>query len=78
MRRPDSRLLALQVEKWNLKHPVGTLVEYHPVIGEPAHELRKTRTRADVLSGHTAVVWLEGKSGCVALDACVPVPERAA
>ena len=69
----------LLCDRWNQCYPVGTLVEFHPVIGEPAHRLRKTRTPASVLSGHTAVVWLEDESGCVALQACVPVtaPEAA-
>jgi hypothetical protein len=33
-------------------------------------EIRETRTRseAQVLGGHSAVVWLEGISGCYLLD----------
>jgi hypothetical protein len=76
VKRSDPKMLALQVENWNLKYPVGTEVEYHPVIGEPEHRVRKTRSVAEVLSGHTAVVWLEQERGCVALDACVPVPRK--
>lgn len=73
MKRPPSiAFLEKQCADWNAAHPVGTLVEYHPVIGAPAHRLRATTTAAQVLSGHTAVVWLEDESGCVALDACVP------
>lgn len=45
-------------------------------VGDPVWMIRddKTRTKttvrapAEVLSGHTAVVWLEGVSGCYALD----------
>jgi len=69
-------LLEKRCAQWNAKHPIGTEVEYHPVIGAPAFRLRKTRTQAQVLSGHTAVVWLEGESGCVALEACVPVNRK--
>ena len=65
--------LVEQCDRWNEQYPVGTLVEYHPIIDEPEHRLRKTRSTAQVLSGHTAVVWLEGESGCVCLEACVPV-----
>jgi hypothetical protein len=65
--------LARQCDEWNSAYPVGTLVEYHPIIDEPEHRLRKTRTAAQVLSGHTAVVWLEDERGCVCLEACVPV-----
>ena len=60
-----------QVAVWNQTVPIGSEVEYHPVIGETAHRVTKTRSAAFVLSGHTACVFLEGKAGCVALDACV-------
>jgi hypothetical protein len=60
-----------QVADWNLTVPIGSEVEYHPVIGEPAYRTGKTRSAAFVLSGHTACVFLEGVAGCVALDACV-------
>lgn len=59
--------------RWNATYPIGTEVEYHPVIREKAYRLTRTRTAAYVLSGHTAVVFVESESGCVALDACVPV-----
>lgn len=65
--------LQARCDNWNSKYPIGTKVEYHPTIGEPAHRVRKTKTLAQILSGHTAVIWLDGESGCVALDACVPV-----
>jgi hypothetical protein len=70
MPKPNLKSLEKRVADWNATVPIGTLVEYHPVIGEPAHRMRKTRTAAQILSGHTAVVWLEDESGCVALDAC--------
>ena len=58
-----------KVEAWNTRVQVGDMVEYR---GHPGAEPKtfKTRTAAELLSGHTAVVWLEGKSGCVAVDAC--------
>lgn len=43
---------------------VGDLVEYAEVIGDKPKQYR-TRSEAQILSGHTAVVWLEGKTGCV-------------
>jgi hypothetical protein len=75
MKRPHVRMLELQVENWNLKWPIGTEVDFHPVIDNPVCRRRKTRSKADILSGHTAVIWLEGESGCVALEACVPVEQ---
>src|SRR3990167_1999433 len=67
------RLPEKQVADWNNAVSVGQLVDYR---GHPHAEPQrfKTRTLAEVLSGHTAVVWLEGKAGCVTLDACTPVP----
>ena len=54
------------------KAKLGDLVEYRSY-PEASPQTFKTRTEAQVLSGHTAVVWLEGKSGCVCCDACRPV-----
>lgn len=61
-----------QVADWNNAVQVGKEVDYR---SDPhaAPQRFKTRCHAEVLSGHTAVVWLEGKSGCVALEACTPV-----
>jgi hypothetical protein len=70
--RRSEAVLQRRCDQWNDAHPVGVTVEFHPIIGEPEHRLRTTRTPARVLSGHTAVVWLDGENGCVALDACVP------
>jgi len=58
---------------WNGTYPIGTEVEYHSVIGSPKHIVTRTRTGAYVLSGHTAVLFVEGVSGCVALEAVEPV-----
>lgn len=57
------------VDRWNARIKIGDLVQYrsHP---EAKPQTFNTRTEASVLSGHTAVVWLEGKSGCVCCDAC--------
>lgn len=61
--------LEAQVKRWNDAHAVGAPVFYHPVIGEPAGRYSNTRSLAFVLSGHTACVFIERESGCVALDA---------
>jgi len=54
-------------EEWNAKVKIGNTVEYHSYPGaEP--QLFITRTAASVLSNHTPVVWLNGISGCVAVD----------
>jgi hypothetical protein len=59
--------------EWNARHTIGTEVEYHPVIGQSAHRVTRTRSSAYVLSGHTSVIFVESESGCVALDAIIPV-----
>lgn len=52
---------------------VGAYVDYCSVIGEPPTDTGlRIRTGPDQLpSGHW-VVWLEGKSACVSVDACKP------
>lgn len=62
--------LGRQCAKWNAAHPIGTTVKYFPVTGNPKFAITKTKSNAYVLSGHTAVLFVEGVSGCVALDNC--------
>lgn len=58
-----------EVAAWNSKVKIGDTVEYR---GYPEAEPQvfTTRTSAEVLSGHTAVVWLNGKRGCVCVSTC--------
>ena len=67
--------LQIECDAWNRAWPVGTRVVYHSVIGEAKGIHTRTRSQAYVLSGHTAVVFVEGVAGCVALDAVDPAPE---
>lgn len=69
MKPPSLKALQTRCENWNKVFPVGTPVNYHSVIGESKHISTKTRSEAFILSGHTAVVFVENVSGCVALDA---------
>jgi len=55
----------LEVEEWNKNHKVGEEVLLRLDGGEEVRT--RTNSVARVLSGHTAVVWLEGFSGCWAL-----------
>ncbi|MEX3960116.1 hypothetical protein [Trinickia sp. EG282A] len=61
------------VADWNRRHGVGALVKYHRIIGEGEGVATKTRSEAWVSSGHTAVVMVEGVSGCVVLEAVRPL-----
>lgn len=70
MKRPTQADL---VASWNERHPVGTRVRFWKLVkrGEPSGEAF-TATPAQMLGGHTAVVWLDhvsaGVSGCIALS----------
>lgn len=70
--RLSKKELENAVAQWNKAVAVGDEIEYfsHP---DAQAQKFKTRTPAEILSGHTAVVWLHGKSGCVATSFCRPV-----
>jgi hypothetical protein len=68
--------LEQQVSNWNAAYPVGTRVYFDSVRRRQGEF--KTATPAEILGGHTAVVWLEGYTGCVALDALEPVAKAEA
>ena len=55
--------------EWNRAVKIGDRVEYRSFPGANPKEY-ETESAAEVLGGHTAVVWLTGKSGCVAVSAC--------
>lgn len=64
--QPSRRELLHTVDSFNSKNPVGTPVIYTSVKGDPTTaKTTKTRSEAWVLSGHSAVVMVEGVSGCV-------------
>jgi len=69
-RRPNPQK---EVNAWNARVKVGDTISYVEVKGLTEPQKFKTKSEAEVLSGHTAVVWLEGKRGCVAVDHCTPV-----
>lgn len=52
----ESNALGVSVRVWPGARPDGRSID------------TKTRSEAQVLSGHTAVVWVEGVSGCIALS----------
>ena len=71
--KPNLKVLQKTVDAWNAKYPVGTKV----VVTLDNHERKETVTRseAEVLSGHSAVIWLEGIRGCYLLDRVRAVEE---
>jgi hypothetical protein len=71
--RLDVPLPQVQVDAWNAAHPVGTPVIAYPgfrpeVDRDATRIVTSTRSRATVLGGHTAVVWVHGHSACIALS----------
>ena len=57
-----------EVDRFNKKAMVGAPVRYWTGLREGDGVVSKTRTEAMVLSGHTAVVWVEGHPACIALS----------
>ncbi len=58
-------------EKFNSVYPVGTEV----LLKKDGHDVpfpTKTRSTAQVMCGHSAVIWLENVSGCYLLDRVTP------
>lgn len=76
IKQPTVEQLEERCRQWNASYPIGAEVEYHSVIGAQRNVLTRTNSVAYVLSGHTAVCFVDGVSGCVALDALVPVNGR--
>ena len=58
-------------DDFNSRYTKGTKGWLHMDSGEskPTH----TRSKAQVLSGHSAVIWVAGVSGCYLLDRFEPV-----
>jgi hypothetical protein len=78
VKRSEAKAVKLQrqCDDWNANHPIGSVVCYHSIIGEAPYKLYSTCTPAQVLEGHTAVVWLHRKTGCVCLDALSDPPSE--
>lgn len=68
MKRMSARQRQDAIDTWNDHVPPGTEVAYRDDLGKIKR--MKTRARAEMLGGHTPVVWLDGMAGCVALARC--------
>lgn len=64
-----------EVEVWNRLHEVGAAVTVRRDDGSVTHT--RTRSAAQVMGGHTAVIWVEGIAGCYLLSRVKPAPEVA-
>ena len=80
MRRSHAEVLQSRCDQFNARWPIGTVVRYYPVKGRPEYREGRTVAPAQVLSGHTPILWVDYTergcvaldSGCVALDNCKP------
>ncbi len=59
-------------DAFNAKYPVGTPVYLLKDNGDVVETA--TRSAAQILSGHSAVIWLEDVSGCYLLERVRPIP----
>lgn len=71
-RQKTAKQLQETIDNWNNAVSPGTEVTYRNDKGEFIRT--KTRTRAEILSGHSAVVWLDDVRGCVDLSCVSVVP----
>jgi hypothetical protein len=65
----STKVMKSKIALFNKKHPVGASV----VVVKDAGEKIETKVRypAEIMGGHTAVVWLNGISGAYALNRVV-------
>lgn len=70
-RKTEAQLQA-QCDGWNNHHPIGTAVTLRSDDGSDV--ATATRSAAWVLSGHTAVIMVDGVTGCYLLDRLTPTP----
>lgn len=76
MMPPDPAKLQDQCDAFNARYPVGQRVSVRKDGGDGV--VTKTRAAAEVLSGHSAVIWLDGIAGCYLLDRVTPLTGDAA
>jgi hypothetical protein len=66
-KRPSVKQLQKQCDRFNAKVNVGDEVFIKlDAVDEPFRT--RTKSTAQILSGHSAVIWLENVSGCYLLD----------
>lgn len=68
MERPSTKQMQAQCDAFNKRHAVGDTIHVWtgPREGTPVE--RTIRAPACILSGHTAVVYVNGGGGCIALS----------
>ncbi|MGK5031497.1 hypothetical protein [Janthinobacterium sp. MDT1-19] len=64
--RKSAAQLQAECDKFNAAHPVGAAVSVKLDSGEVRETV--TNSEAQVMGSHTAVIWLDGISGCYDLE----------
>jgi hypothetical protein len=64
------------VEAFNRDNMIGTFVRYWTGVRQGVGKVSTTRTAAELLSGHTPVVWVAAEASCIALTHVEPVPHQ--
>lgn len=75
MNRPSLSALKAQCDRFNAINPVGQTVTVRRDNGEL--QTTVTTSKAELLSGHTPVIWLKGIRGCYLLDRVTAVDGQA-
>lgn len=70
-KRPDPATEARAVLSWNECYPIGLAVQVKMDSGED--RITFTTSKAYLLGGHSAVIWLKGITGCYALNRVTPI-----
>lgn len=64
------------VDAFNRDNMVGAHVQYWTGVRQGHGKFSTTRSVAELLSGHTPVVWVAGHGACIALTHVEPVPHQ--
>jgi len=67
----NRKLQQAKCDSFNAQHALGCAVDLLKDNGQVLRTV--TRSKAEVLSSHTAVIWVKGVSGCYDLDRVTPV-----
>jgi hypothetical protein len=67
VKRPNVKKMQADCDRFNAANPVGSEV-FVKLDGVDEPFKTRTKSEAQILSGHSAVIWLENVSGCYLLD----------
>ncbi|MDO9099698.1 MAG: hypothetical protein Q7V53_02990 [Caldisericota bacterium] len=76
MKKPNVQKMQAECDAFNAAHPIGAEV-FVQLDGVDEPFKTRTRSSAQILSGHTPVIWLENVSGCYLLECVSAVPAQA-